>query len=113
MLKIVKFNYNEFLNFKNSISQTLAGIDIFRPIYPKDKNITTIFGTYCFINHVYILKEHIKHHPKYKKSINYFLNNYKIQRPQILSFIDYLKHRQDTENFHSDGNKAAQVFSEL
>jgi hypothetical protein len=53
------------------------------------------------------------HQLKYNKGVNYFLNNYKIQLPQILSFIDYLKQHQDTKNFHSDGNKTAQVFSEL
>ena len=95
MWVVAKYKSREFNYFKHSLSQTLADIDIFRPVYFNGKLITPLLGVYCFIHHQEFQKDDIINKLKYRKGVNSILNNYKTQQPDIISFIDYLKQYQD------------------
>ena len=99
MWAIAKYKSHEFQNFYQSLSETLTNVEIFRPVYLKDKLKTPLLGTYCFIHHPEFQDEHIIHQLKYKKGVNYFLKNYKIQQSDIKSFIHYLKQYQDDQGY--------------
>ena len=99
MWAIAKYKSHEFSNFCQSLSETLTDIEIFRPVYLKDKLKTPLLGTYCFIQHPEFQDENIIFQLKYKKGVNYFLKNHKIQQPDIVSFIHYLKQHQDDQGY--------------
>jgi hypothetical protein len=91
MWGIAKYKAFEFQLFEESMKTELKDCEIFRPLFRKDSKKIPLLGSYCFIHHPSFADESLITRLKFKKGVNYFLNNYAWQQKPITDFIHYLQ----------------------
>lgn len=96
MWVIAKYKSHEFDLFTNSVRSVLPNASIYRPCFAKDHKKLPLLGTYCFVNHSDLNDETNLFKLKYKRGVNYFLNNCNMYQASITNFIQYLQSYEDS-----------------